>query len=79
MIELAVKKNLIGVKMRKARISECPKATQKDISARLQTLGVNLSESSVAKIEQGIRPVTDIQLVAIARALKVSVNWLLDD
>lgn len=71
------KKNLIGERMRQARIAEKPKATQKDISARLETMGINLTESSVAKIEQGIRPVTDIQLVAIARVLRVSPAWLL--
>lgn len=73
------KKNFIGPRMRLARLSEVPKATQKDISARLQVLGVQLSESSIGKIEGGIRPVTDIQLVYIAKALKVSCAWLLGE
>lgn len=72
-------KNLIGGRMRVARLREKPRATQKDISARLQTAGVNLSESSVGKIEKGLRPVTDLQLVAIAKALKVSAAWLLGE
>ena len=71
------RKNIIGRRVRKARLSESPKATQKDLSARLEILGVFLSDSSIGKIEAGTRPVTDIQLTAIAKALKVSSAWLL--
>lgn len=73
------KRNFIGPRMRLARLSEVPKATQKDISARLQVLGLQLSESSIGKIEGGIRPVTDIQLIYIAKALRVSCAWLLGE
>lgn len=72
-------KNIIGGRMRQARNMEKPKATQKDITARLQVIGISLSESSVAKIEQGLRPVTDIQLMAIAKVLKVTAAWLLGE
>lgn len=71
------KKNVCGARIREARLSETPKATQKDISARLQLQGLNISESSVGKIELGLRPVTDIQLIAFANALRVSCAWLL--
>lgn len=72
-------RNFIGKRMKHARLSEVPRATQKDLSARLQVLGIQLSESSIGKIEGGIRPVTDIQLIYIAKALKVSCAWLLGE
>ena len=76
---LVRKKNICGARIRQARLSEIPKATQKDISARLQLQGINISESSVGKIELVIRPITDVQLMAFAKALKVSCGWLLGE
>ena len=70
-------RNLIGRRLRQARLAERPRATLSDVSARLEVLGVNLSISSIAKIVRGERIVTDIQLVALAKALKVSPAWLL--
>ena len=71
------KKNISGKRIRVARLLEKPRATQADISARLEVVGVILSPSSIGKIEQGQRPITDIQLTAISKVLKVSVTWLL--
>lgn len=73
------KKNRIGNRLREARLSERPKATQEDVSARLAIMGVSLSASSIGKIENGTRPVTDIQLCALAKALKVTPAWLLGE
>ena len=67
----------MGEKIRAARRCEKPPATQKDISARLELQGVALSVSSIAKIENGTRPVTDLQIIAFAKALKVTPEWLI--
>lgn len=64
-------KNVIGKFIRETRLAEKPSATQKDISARLETYGVFLSHSSISMIENGTRPITDIQIIAFAKALKV--------
>ena len=72
-------RNAIGPRLRQARLSERPKATQEDISARLAVLGVTLSANSISKIEAGTRPVTDLQLIAFAKALKRSVAWLVGE
>ncbi|MDL2288751.1 helix-turn-helix domain-containing protein [Oscillospiraceae bacterium OttesenSCG-928-F05] len=72
-------KNICGQYIRKARLAEKPRATQSDISARLAVLGVMLSASSIGKIENGTRPVTDIQLKAFAEALRVSTSYLLGE
>lgn len=55
-----------------------PIITQTDLVARLQLLGVMVDQSGISKIESGIRPVSDAEVVALARALKVSVSWLLE-
>ncbi|MFC2009719.1 helix-turn-helix domain-containing protein [Chloroflexota bacterium] len=36
-----------------------------------------IEQSALSKIEHGQRPVTDIEVVALARALKVPTAWLL--
>jgi len=73
------RKNIAGIKIREARLSEKPAATQQDISARLAILGIFLTDSSIGKIENGTRSVTDIQLIGFAKALKVTVAYLLDE
>jgi transcriptional regulator with XRE-family HTH domain len=70
-------RNLIGDRVKIVREKHNPRITQDDLSARLIVKGVDLSRSSIAKIESKVRPVTDIQLLAIADALKVEVTWLL--
>ena len=54
-----------------------PPITQRDLVARLQVLGMVIDQSGLSKIESGQRPVSDIEVVALAKALKVSVEWLL--
>jgi transcriptional regulator with XRE-family HTH domain len=73
------KKNIIGEKIKEARLSENPKATQRDLCARLEFYGVTLSDNSIGKIERGERAVTDIQALAFSKALKVSISWLYDE
>ena len=70
-------KNIIGSKVKEARKNAKPPISQTDLIARLEILGISLSQSSLSKLENGLRPVPDIELVAIARALKVSPQWLL--
>lgn len=72
-------KNIIGKKIKEARLNENPKATQRDLSARLEFYGVALSDNSIGKIERGERAVTDIQALAFSKALKVSISWLYED
>jgi transcriptional regulator with XRE-family HTH domain len=65
--------------MRRARKSAEPRVTQLDLSARVAAYGVDLNQASISKIENGTRIVTDIELKAIASALAVSVEWLIDE
>ena len=72
-------RNIVGFRIHEARYKETPTATLKDLSARLQLQGVALSDSAIGKIEKGIRPVTDIQIAAFSKALKVSISWLFEE
>ena len=62
-----------------ARNQAKPPVTQKDLVARLQVLGLKVDQSTISKIEQGTRPVFDFEVLALAKALKVSVAWLLQE
>lgn len=70
-------KNIIGSRVREARQGANPIITQQDLSARLEVMGYNIDRVSISKIESGDRFVPDYEVVAIAEALNVSLNWLL--
>lgn len=53
--------------------------TQADLAARLQIKGLRLERVTISKIETGYREVTDVETVAIAKALGVTVSWLLGE
>ena len=73
------KKNIVGTRVREARKVAEPLITQTDLVARLQVLGTTIDQSGLSKLESGQRPVLDIEVVALAKALKVSVEWLLGE
>jgi len=73
------KRNVVGDRVRQARKVARPLITQIDLVARLQILGMQIDQSSLSKIEGGHRPVTDIEVLALAKALRVSVAWLLKE
>ena len=56
-----------------------PPITQIDLVARLQILGLKVDQSVVSKIEKGVRPVLDVEVVALAQALRVSPAWILGE
>lgn len=73
------RRNIVGERIRLARLSERPPATQKDISARLAINGTILSDSAIGKIENGTSAVTDLQVRAFAKVLKVKIAWLMQE
>jgi hypothetical protein len=70
-------KNIVGGRVRQARAKCKPPLTQKELSTRVIKCGVDIDRAGVAKIETGIRCVLDYEVLAIAKALRVSVGWLL--
>ncbi|HHF3173580.1 TPA: helix-turn-helix transcriptional regulator [Vibrio alginolyticus] len=68
--------NVTGKKIREIRKSK--KITQKDMIARLQLSGLDMSRSTYSKVELEIRQVRDFELIAFAKALKVDVSEFFD-
>jgi len=72
-----VKKNIIGSRVREARKES--RITQVDLAARLQVAGIKIDQAGLSKLESGRRPVTDIEVAAIAGVLKVPVSQLFEE
>jgi transcriptional regulator with XRE-family HTH domain len=71
------RRNISGRRIAEARAAAKPPLTQDDLSARLAIVGVRLDRAAIAKIENNLRRVLDFELRAIAKVLKVKVDWLL--
>ena len=68
-------RNIVG-----ARVTEARKVLgmkQVELLAKLQLAGVDMSVPALSLLEGQKRPVTDIELNALADALQVSAEWLL--
>lgn len=72
-------RNIVGVRVKQARSLNEKKITQADLAAKLQLVGWEIDRVGIAKIEGGFRQVTDIEVKNLAKALNVSVSWLLGD
>ena len=69
-------KNIIGKKVLSYRLTN--KIKQKDFLAHLQVLGLDISATSLSRIEWQERLVQDYEIVMIAKAMKTNPNELLD-
>ena len=68
-------KNIIGARVTQARKSQGMK--QIELLTKLQLAGIEMSTPALFLLEGQKRPVSDIELNALADVLNVSVNWLL--
>lgn len=55
-------KNIVGERVKQARLSSKPPFTQDELSGRVAVHGVKLDRSAIAKIEGGIRLVSDYEM-----------------
>jgi HTH-type transcriptional regulator, cell division transcriptional repressor len=69
-------KNVVGERVRVARLALSPRVSQEDLSGRLAKRGIQITQTSISKIENRDRYLMDYEVQAIAKALKVSVAWL---
>lgn len=70
-------KNIIGTRV--VAIRKSKRMKQKEFLAKLQTLGLDISPTSLSRLEGQYRLVQDYEVVAIAKALEVSVEVLLGE
>lgn len=69
-------KNIVGARVTEARNRLGMK--QVELLARLQTEGIDISVPALSLLEGQKRPVSDLELNALANILDVSVDWLLN-
>jgi transcriptional regulator with XRE-family HTH domain len=70
------KMNMIGENVAKRR--KQLKMSQQKLSNKLELYAVYICRGSISRIEDRSRTVTDIELYAIAKALKVDISELFD-
>ena len=68
-------RNIIGARVTEARQAQGMK--QAELLAKLQLAGIDISSPALSLLEGQKRPVSDIELNALANILNVSVDWLL--
>jgi len=69
--------NIVGERVKQARLHHKPSLTQDQLSGRLAKIGVAIDRAGISKIEIGARCVLDYEVKALAKALVVSSEWLL--
>lgn len=70
--------NLCGSQVAALRKARVPKLSQRGLADLLQLGGLDVDKNAIQRIESGERFVTDIELKALAQALGVTVEALLE-
>ena len=68
--------NIIGDRVRLGRAMQKPPMKQEDLAREINLLGMEMTPLIISRIEKNQRHVCDGELVMIARALNVSLDWL---
>lgn len=76
-IPMPAKANICGPKIARLRLKQ--RMTQSELQANCRRAGLVIARSSLAKIENGTRSVSDFELVALASAFGVNVPVLLSE
>ena len=68
--------NITGIKMKE--LLKALKISQRELSDRLQVVGLDIDKNAVQRIESGQRFVTDIEILAIANFFNVKIHNFLN-
>ena len=68
--------NIAGIKV--AQIRKGLRISQRELSDRLQLIGLDIDKNAVQRIESGQRFITDIEIGFLAKALGTTVTDLLE-
>ena len=71
------RKNVVSENVRLFRIKN--KLTQQQLASKMQTLGVNMDQQMLSRIESNDRIVTDYELACLCHILKVEPKDLFGD
>ena len=70
-------KNIIGNRVKEAHSIHKPALTQENLAAKLDFMYIKLDRISISRIESRDRFVSNYEIIALAKALEVSLDWLL--
>ena len=72
--------NLCGDRVRLGRALQKPPITQEELARRIQFMGYeSMTKLIISRIEKNQRHVCDAELLVLAKALHVSMEWLVGD
>lgn len=71
-----IKGNICGERIRVARALQKPPLTQEGLAQKLQFTGMDMTALIISRIEKNQRHVCDAELLALSKALHVSMEWL---
>lgn len=75
-----IKGNLCAEHIRLGRAMQKPPMTQEDLAKKIQFMGVEeMTPLIISRIEKNQRHVCDAELRILAKALNVSMEWLVGD
>lgn len=67
-------RNIIGCNIKHYR--KLNKLTQEELVAKLNVMGINIDRPMISRIENQSREITDIEILAIAKVLKITIEDL---
>ena len=73
---LSIQGNICFDRIRLARALQKPPITQEELAVRIQLMGMDMTGLMISRIEKNQRHVCDAELVMLAKALGVSLDWL---
>jgi len=68
--------NLCGDRVRLGRALQKPPMTQEDLAREINLRGMEITPLIISRIEKNQRHVCDAELLMLAKALGVSMEWL---
>ena len=71
--------NICGERVRLGRALHKPPLTQEDLAREINLMGMDMTKVIVSRIEKNQRHVCDGELIMLARALGVTMDWLCGD
>ena len=75
-----IKGNIFSDKVRLGRALQKPPITQEELAQRIQFMGMeDMTPLIISRIEKNQRHVCDAELLMLAKALHVSMEWLVSD
>ena len=72
----AIEGNICGERVRLGRALHKPPLTQEELAVKIQFMGMSMTKLMISRIEQKQRHVCDAELLALSKALGVSMEWL---